>query len=471
MKTSKQKATILFTILLGFFYVLFIFSNVRYLHTLTLKDPLFYDPIIDTQELRKSVENLKKTQHKLFSSISRKIETGEIENSKKELTVIKDITENTLFPILYLNSLAASVDSNNQFIKSPNIMNAWKLLVTNRETAELYFEQAKNLQTLMRQSIENGGYAERPRNINMFASISNAEQQLQDMLTLEKNGQQLIYDNKKRWWCLFTRLHCNFTEKTGDKKTIAQSAEQKLDTAKNLSTTTAFYSYPNTEVTGPYNIQSQCFPEETTLIYLGVTNSGIFLPKTANENYYYDIQKRAERSGGPERLGHLSDYSLPYYFQPESTSYRCLDLTYWADLSTLSYLEDKLTNPPNSSYELRMLEKRLSDRRFAEHSLVVANKLGQLPAMLISIDSYLDTFTSIFDSHLNTMEPASLLGVRSSYAITYQPFARSIWRIEEKPLYATKGNVTVPDVYTTYTNLKQRYSEAEILQFHNFVKP
>ncbi len=58
------------------------------------------------------------------------------------------------------------------------------------------------------------------------------------------------------------------------------------------------------------------------------------------------------------------------------------------------------------------------------------------------------------------------IGVRSNYALTYQTFIRSAWRLDEVPHYEDEKNLPVEAGYATYMMLRDEFDIDEIKRFH-----
>jgi hypothetical protein len=91
--------------------------------------------------------------------------------------------------------------------------------------------------------------------------------------------------------------------------------------------------------------------------------------------------------------------------------------------------------------------------------------------MLATVHGYLEVLDSQLQQYTAPIQPMYLSGMRSNYALLYQTFARSVWRLSENPLYESEKNLPVAPNYTTYTELRDRFSHNEIKAFHEKQDP
>lgn len=456
-KRAYTAGTLIVLLLVG--YGFFVQRNVMLIHTQTLTDPLFYDPAINTSELYTAIAALRESQAGLQSALDDYLDSTQAESlSHNQKQALQQIAATNLFPLDYLQSLSTSIDTQRVFIEEPTIATAIAVLKTNTATARAYQQEATHLLQLFDAAVRAEGYDITPFTTRFFGSLSDTTQQQNDLVLLQANGDALYQESRSRWRCLLLGLSCiNTSENHIDFVPLEVATTNTMEI---LPITIALYTYNPTPQTvyGPYIVQSGCFPEEQVPMYVTIDATNRFIAKTAHENYYYDITALQERTQG---TGYLSDYEKPYYFQHESTPYRCLDMNYWADLGTMVFIADE-TQSTEKDHE--------SEQTNPRYKLATENKLYLLPQMLVTVSSYLDVNTEIFTAHQPIQSPTQLLALRSAYGLTYQPFARSIWRLEEKPTYMTRRNTPLADVYVPYSELLTRYSADEILEFHPIVK-
>jgi hypothetical protein len=460
-KQSQKKVLISFTIVI-FIYLLFIQLNVTKLHNLTKKDPLFYDPSLDSHELSKGISELKKSENDLLLATAEVLSEKTLNNTAQEKEVINSIVTNGILPIDYLEELTKNLKRNEIFIEKPNLINAVLLLIQTQKTADFYRKESQKLLSLAEASAKVEGSLSRPYQVHLFGSRSTTIQEYKDIQLINQNSLVLQNDSYSRWKCLLLGMRCGeqIRNVTPEKKSKSPRV-----TATILPTEITMQNYTFDKMYGPYLIESSCFPKKYTWLQFVIDDKNRFIAKDATENYYYDIDNRIISSS--TQNDYLSDIGMPYDFQNESTSYRCLDLRYWADLSSLAVLEDLMKEKsPTSTDGLRDLETQYPDTFTFEQLITLDNKLTHLPYMLRSIATYLDIYTDIQKDYRNRLEILQLVANRSTYALTYQTFSRSIWRLQENPAYTSVQNIAVPSLYTTYTELSNIYTAEEIKDFH-----
>lgn len=455
-----KKIILLFCLLLGA-YGLFLQHNVAQLYQVTILDPLFYDPLIDTGAFTQSVQTLQAAEERLLAHIQQKQASGDLTNPPEHGKIISAIMAGGVLPLAYLEQLSVSIKATDTFLAQPNIFTAHKMVKADQKAADQYTKEALGLYLLMNEAIIAESL---PFSIQLFASQTTQKQQLSDMALLVKNGEALQQEAKERQRCLWTGQRC---PKTVDSKPTSNLQRNVPAMPTELmSKETALYGYGDNNVSGPFLIESGCFPDRFTSFYTTIDDLGRFIAKDAHENYYLDIKQRHQKAS----TTYLADYQEPYYFQPESTNYRCLDLTYWTDLSVLTYLETTIDNAPTSSVALKQLTQ-ITPTSDTERYLILNNKMVNLPEMFIAVASYLDVYTDVFIEHRDQTELSQLLANRSSYSLTFQPFARSVWRLKQHPRYMTKGNLDTAEEFTTRSYLLENYNDTELQQFHHPVSP
>lgn len=408
-------------------------ENLEKFHKLTMEDPLFYDPSLETEGLEKSLSTLE-SQETFFLGIFRSLLSEED----------KIIFEKwRLFPVDFLRFLSEIKYKTELFLGQKSADSARGLLEAYKAAALLYKENADSQSAVVEKLI-----LQNPKNatteIRFIGSATSPAVAAKDFLIIRRNAKKLEEEVSARENCLLSgrcpEISANTAQKTA-----------KFYTGRNILLPDAAAPFRNYEkVFGPYEAESACWGLDENnnpkilpfYVFLGERK---IMPKLATENYYYDYAKWKNIWSLASRF---SSEGVEYSFQPETADYECADLTYWPRI--LNMARKDLGRPENLSEK----ELRLADE----------NMFWSLPYFAASVSDFLDFL--ILEQRL-TKKPTSKIYaaiVRTDYSIFYLTFARSVWRIEEKPLFLLKKSLLINELYKSYSDLKSKGFNAEAIQ-------
>lgn len=463
---KRTKKIILVVVVLLLVYSAFVRTNVTTLHSLSVLDPLFYDPLIDTKDLALAVTELRATEQQVRNIIEDKASEGTFHNPQTELDyLVNNLTQTHIVPIHHLELLPDTIVANREFHNNPNLSSALTMLSWYSKSADAYRNNAEQLERNFEDVVALEGHLTTPLTVRMFASLVDSHQQRHDIRTIVENGKKLQQETRKRWLCLLARLTCTPTNHTTNIQKEYVEAPKPIDHETLLTPELALPIYSYEHVHGPYTVETGCYPDKNTPVYITIDNHNRYIIKSAKENYYYDIALRTKNNA----YSHLAAYEHPYYFQNESNSYRCLDFSHWFDSTALLYLDTK-HNIHATSGELDYLSQEAKRANNLLMHTAIENKLWKLPQILRAIDSYLYLYGQIYNKYSTGISATYLLAVRSSYGVTYQAYTKSIWRLPEQPRFFIEANTQVDPVYKTYSDLIENYSEAEMQSFHTIIE-
>lgn len=464
-----KKRIIVFIVVLCLFLLCYFLEkqNVANLHTLVRDDPLFYSPEVDTQALAESIAKLNESEQTVRNTIDRRVLDGTLQNSDQELPVLKKIIEQGFMPISYLNSLPNAIAQTDYFLSSASIGTAFKMSFAVLRAADTYELEAAKTLALAKEAAATI----QPYTLRMLGSETSSAQQLSDLERIVMNGTELKKEARERLWCLFTFSCDKLTEhqKQSDIKNEVPPKEEHQLLPDNI----ASLELPDLPRFGPYYVKNNCLQYAYAPLYLFTDDEKLFLVKDATDNYYYHLDDvlPVEGDAMPNYLQKLYDAGLTYDVQREGADYRCTDLTYWGEISTIYYFNTKSNHPDiTSSEDLYELEKELRTTDQTDETVrnlrILENKLVGLPTMLHMVIYYLDYNNILAKDYQPNISPLYFLIIRSDYSLLFQTFSRSVWRLEVSPQYVIEHNLTPAPEFTTYTALKDDFSLDEIRSFH-----
>lgn len=430
-------------------------------YELTSKDPLFYSSFFDAEEFKKAIKGLKEEEAELKKVATANMEAGGY-YPEDSILILK---ENDLFPYHFLETLISINQKTKEFLESPSKELANDLLSLYDLATDSYLDSISlNLNSLEKISSPS----ETPYLLFFVGSVSSAQVVKNDYLTIRENGYQLKEEITKRRNCLLGKEDCQALIKTKDNSSflaLLESMEneefdlegENIDFIKNE----LFPSLGMETVKGPYRIKSFCwqnpdFEHWMYLLYYEKNGRVEVLPKLANQIYYWPLQSELKQIRAELNLGKEMSFS----FQPEATTYECLDLTFYPQLLTLDFLKDQAEKELITKEEL---ENNL------DYKLLIENQFGLLTPVINDFSDSLRYFKLLLATLKVSPTPEYFLLVRTGYSIFYFPFSKSIWRID-KPLEYFVPEGEKPEAHPKFISIeelrKRGYSQAEIKKFY-----
>ncbi len=422
-------------------------------YKLTQEDPLFYSPFFDQEKFQRAIEDLRKTEDDLKDVL--------IKYSKEEIDA-KIYKDNLLFPYQFLKDLSTINQTTKEFLKNPSIELGQKLLELYDNAADSYIQNISSKITLMESFKIN-----MPTFYFFTGSVSSFDVVKGDLLTIKENGYKLKEEVEKRKNCLSGKEDCWALLKIKDNTSFIDSLESgKFDLkGKNVDfIRNNLPAFPLNRVRGPYKIKSSCwqspdFEHWMYLIYSEQNGKTLISPKLAEQNYYAETD--------PERKDSVSKAYLKrgikFQLQPETT-YECMDLTFYPQLLVLDFIKEQMESGLASKDDF---EKK------SEYKLLIENQFGLMTPIIDTIINHLGVLrlmTIVNKNDAVTFPATIILPTRMSYSIFYFPFAKSIWRIDEKLKYFVpeeKKPLMDGSKYVTLSELiNLGYTEKQIKEFH-----
>lgn len=393
-------------------------ANPEFLYEITLADPLFYSPKLDTKKLEMSVEGLKSQEKLLRNQLPEKY------------------PKTFLYPLEFFKLLPIVTKDTKTLLEKKDFKSGVKLLNDYDKTVHAYKKAASEQKKFVETLASNPAFAK--RHYIELSSATNLNVLLNDFTLIEENGLALQNEVEKRKQCFYKGI-CPAI--------ISRETAPKAETPKKSATVKTVQVIPEELLTindsrfqklGPYFVKTACFgntkenpkPEQLMYILLETLSKPdlimpIFNPKLVGENYYYDLTFNRTIVGET-----LIGRNVKFYFQPEGANYLCADLEYWSDLSLAA----------------------------------TGDKLVYFPEMINALANNLATYRKALP--LNPLpSPDILMAIFSNYSLGYMPFHESVWRISERPRYMEKEALR-PIAYKTYTELKKIYSIKIFKTFH-----
>jgi hypothetical protein len=404
-------------------------SRFDYFYNLTLKDPLFYSPFLDSGKFNEAIVRLNESESQLKDVYIRNFRRTLSSESEKAGYFIPILAENTLFPYEFLKDLVLVNQKTKEFLKNPSTGLGKELLISYDNAADSYIQDASSKIKILEKD-KTDCYL-------MFVdSVSSCEVAKKDMLTIRENGYKLKEEIGKRKNCLLGKGSCPILPlgETDSFLALLKSINNtKFDLKAdkvNFIRETLYSSLSNqSRLSGPYEIKSSCWKNSDSeqWMYLITTidrdNQISLIPKLANQNYYWRVASGPQASYIDKAL---LGKGLKYYIQPETTTYECLDLTFYPELLTLDFLEKQIESGAISKENL---EKN------SDYKLLMENQFGLITPVINTISDHLKIFKSYLIINNAISEPSFLFPVRTAYSIFSFPYAKSIWRIDKKLQY------------------------------------
>jgi len=423
---------------------------------LTSADPLLYSPHVNTTALREEVGNLVQAHRLVTEEAGKDLARRGFDDDPSASVGIK----HGFLPVQYLKMLPSAIEGTQAFIDTPSFPHALRMVVADWRTAHAYRADAYAFYLNMQRSVQE---KKNPARFLYLASETTTDVALRDARKIAENSDRLLSDARSRASCLFFGT-CR--EGVAHVLSGISDTEPEAEYLKTFELPEYLEGIPRS---GPYLVQSGCFPDRVTPLFLYGSDAFPFYAKSAIENYYLDVEAHIKQLEGNDPYGLLLlSRGIAYEDQPEGASYRCGNLSYWGSLSVLRYLEGEFEGEEVVSESDIVRLYQALPKEDVTHRLAIENQLMDLPEMLKEISKHL-----LFQAYLareGYAPPNGLyfLASRSAYSLTYGTFSRSIWRLSTSPEFHSKEN-TIPDLsYAQYSTLKETYSDEEIATFNIF---
>lgn len=416
--------------------------EIKALREITIRDPLFYDPSLNISALNKSILNLESQEKKFLEN--RSLFLNSLEESQQDLFP----TNEKLFPIEFLSQLSDVSLKTDKFIKNPNSQSAVDLIDSYRKATNRYKTEVSSKLKIAK-NILNRDHQLGNKEIRFIGVSTSLSTVINDLELIKRNATALDQEIANRELCLQSS-NCNFEIKTSnpiDRKMFIPKNGSDFEIPVNL------LKPDNTDdVLGPFFIQTSCWNKDKyqpIYIFYNSASGNItnLQTKLADQIYYVNYEKLVRSSV----LANIYLNQGIKYGETNATSdYRCPDLTYKPEL-----------------FE-RLREKLKKGRTLDKQELIIArqNKLWGLPYILNNIAFTLEPLALEEKITKQATDPSYLITARLDYSIFFMPFAKSVWRINDKPDYYSKKNIPFPEFLETYSSLKTKgYGDEEIKKF------
>lgn len=440
-------------------------KNLEEFAELTASDPLFYSPFFDHESFMRSVNLLKESEARLKRSAIENIEKADADYSDTFARVLRD---HELFPIAFLSSLDVTTAATDGFLADKSERNATKLIEAYERSADEYLKAARSGVEVF-DTITSYVRANRPLLYFFVDSFTSTSLVSKDYRLIEKNALALKDEVERRKDCLYGRGSCEVASPVPDTREFFEALEEKEpahndETAAFVLTTLPGQSGKQ-EVRGPYPATSSCWGEDDKeswlyVVYVTKEDAPIrAMPKVTDINYYRLISASSTDSISQA----VSAKGLKFYSQLETTTYECTDLTFYPRLLSLDLAKKNLES---SSTTVEEMSDQIAYQRLAE------NQFGALAPAYVALASYTDLLEASQHTAASfILSPQFLFTTRSAYSLTFMPFARSIWRLEDRPKYLhnqeDREKTGMRDGFSTYEELKaQGFSDELIRSSH-----
>ncbi len=486
MSKIKRKRTLLYLILLfvGLVGVVwwnnFRISPEKALENFKLvaaEQPLFASPELNVEETEKSLNYLRKVQQELMD----------------DYFLDEEITK-TNFLKEVINVKKAADD----FETSPSRETAQKLLAAYHEANTVYKSEVESL----RDKIQEYFPASQKQPLVYLGSTSDNQIILDDLELMLENAVAQQKEIQKREKILDGKINYR-TEKIETGLPLKRQ-EQMID-ATVIHDTQVNLVFDE----GIFFVETSCFQDtgsELPFVFSLEKNSDgleAFTPKVASTNYYQKLNV------GDSSESLFTGQGLEWHRIREGNSYRCNDLTYYADLLTLrnfikkykgnfifdggapageeqkwekgKELEQRLLAKDASQFysiDLKELgdyyhhfwqkthDKKIStsiemNRRF----LMIANKQDGIPTILntdFSLNNLVQRFNLVDSNNAETAKRYFFLN-RNNYSYVFLNFSESVWLLDKEPVYTSEMESN--SSFANLETLQKKYSLEQIKAF------
>jgi len=406
--------------------------NLEAFVELTKEDPLFYSPFFDTQSFMGGIAALRERETELLAHASENVATS----SRYHDLYAPLLADMELFPTAFLEKLPKIHEETNQFLDAPTTQGARELLEHYAKAAESYRAAAEAQRVVLGAVLDS--VSREDLVLYLFpGNATHVDIAYEDLVTIEKNAAALVAEVEARRACLSGSGPCDITRpRSGALAEYQKKLTREFDGSQYDAQLLAFVReslpwahYTLDEVAGPYSIQSACHSRTATTSwmylahYTGSEGQPMVVPKLATENYYNPVPEDAE----DVFFGGLRERGLPYYSRIVGFTYECSDLTFYPELLTLDHMAGRR--------EVLEGERgaRVNDSQLTS---LAENQFGLLAPYFYTLADNLELLIdSQKASGYYTATPHFLIATRSGYSVTYMPYARSVWRIDDELSY------------------------------------
>lgn len=445
-------------------------QNMRTLHQVITEDPLLYSPEININLLKQETADLLDVQDSLGKEIISHIQSRTLTNTEEEKRILTKIAHTGFLPSSYLKKLPKTIKKTGDFLENPTVLNTFSMLYVVHIAARNYQKESGKLYSLLKEASAGNDFSN-PISIGFLGSSSNIPVILEDIDLVRENGTELVRESRARIWC-FLIGKC---ERLLEQKTAVIREKDFL--RENIPTLVEFALLPDAIVNhslreserfGPYVVENSCFPEKYAPFYILRHEDRGFVVKRADTNYYIDFREIERVVPFNLYVNFFLSRGAKYQLQTGGNEYRCLDLQFWGDLSIINYFNqefpDKNIASSDDLEKLRDELEELSAEEKNKYTIILDNRIVDLPYMFSAMTNHLSLYRKLISIN-KSVNPLSLLAIRSSYSLTYGTFSKSIWRLPERPTFFTEKNIPITPVMTTYQDLRKKYTDEEIKVF------
>lgn len=459
------------------------------------EDPLFTSADFDVEAFKKSVNYLVEEQDILLKFINK--------------------TDHA-YPTNFLSKMADAAEAHQNFMTNPSDKNAQILNDLQLEAAHLYKKEAINLQKPVS---EAKFYS--PILLN---TTTNKDVTIKDLKTIAKNGNELSGEIERRKACLQGTGTCTRPANQFKKPAIRDFPDPDI---KLLPKDLVYFEENKEGILGPFGSRSLCYgygenlSQPTNYFYLKESPDGFLNIKpitviklatnmyfekiTPQTNLYYKkklLESDMPYAGGGSTLpykcpyfGFLSEVTTLHtyltdnkpilngftqtdkfmtraikaessFFSRKYPSYE--EAQQLADIYAYIYKMSQNNNSIGNDSREELLKRKLKIERKLLNFGSVLNYLtryirGTRISLEVEVKGNSDhTQTSLYPEFSSNL----IYPIRSYYGLTYLPFSRSLWRLDQTPQYVEKkiikGLIGFDSVIIDYQTARERYSEEEI---------
>ncbi|OGG55297.1 hypothetical protein A3D62_01590 [Candidatus Kaiserbacteria bacterium RIFCSPHIGHO2_02_FULL_49_11] len=427
----------------------------------TKSDPLLYSPDLNISNWKKIISRLEDARTNLLGITQAYL-------PQKDRGAYLEIISHPdwVYPLEFLRKFSEVVELQELFLANPSDIRARALIRKQELAARAYKNSAEGHEKLL----ELLPSALNSQTFIYLGSATALPIVSSDFELIARNGNELEHEIALRKQCVISG-HC----KTGDalqaEKKVAVSPIHKEHVDQPLIPI-ELITPPHTEKQyGPFSIASNCWekwfvPEPKRWpMYLFVSEyAGIrtALPMLANENFYLDVRKSKDPSD-QEKVKR----GIFYNDQAATNTYMCNNNSFYPQIMTLAYLQEKvkaegaiipeemylIDSPMPSDTILPILEDQYAASKnpeAVERLLITQNKLAGFDLALGKIYELMGVYVDITYLNKQAYPVFSLLGERSSYSLLYMPFAKSVWRIQDSPAFLQPGLYQRSNLYLNW---------------------
>lgn len=437
--------------------------NIEGFATLTKADPLLYAPFFDVAAFNAGVQTLAAAEDRLKATAVNNILEDDADYTE---TFTRIFTTHRIFPQTFLESLSAVSEATDTFLAAPTPEGAHALIEVYKTASAAYQAEAHAALEVFAE-IESYTRPDRPLIYFFVDSATSMYRVRDDYRLIARNADALVDEVARREACVLGTGSCEAARQASDTSAFFDALTTTPDTTGapvDFIQSTLPRADKARTVRGPYPAPSSCWsgsnPHWLYLVYAPEDTGALsVMPKLIGENYY----RRVSPAGTDAISKAVVARGLSFYSQLETTTYECTDLTFYPRLLALDFvqkhIDDSITTHETASAD-------------ATYRLLAENPFGLLgPAFQV-----LATYTDLLEASQHTegrfvISPQFVYTTRSAYALTFMPFASSVWRIDEMPQYLLSREeyerLGAQRSYVSYSTLRSEgYTDDEIRKAH-----